>query len=52
MRDLHKLRSRETLSETELEELSEIRQRLRRADTDSALLFVLESRSRGGFNIL
>jgi hypothetical protein len=52
LRDLHKLAGREKLSEDERAEVPVLRRRLKRADTDAALLFILESRSHGGFSLL
>lgn len=52
LRDLHKLHGREKLSEGERAELPELRRRLKRADADTVLLFILESRSHGGFSLL
>jgi hypothetical protein len=52
LRDLHKLSGREKLSEAERAEVHELRRRLKRADGDAVLVFLLRSRSHGGFTLL
>jgi hypothetical protein len=50
LRDIYKLSTRERLSEAERAEVPELRRRLKRADSDSTLLFILRSRERGGYS--
>ena len=50
LRDLARKRTREPLSEAEAAEVSELRKRLRRADADSVMVLLIESRLRGGYN--
>lgn len=52
LRDLARLRTRQALTEAESAELPELRRRIKRADSDSVLLLILESRLRGGFNFV
>jgi hypothetical protein len=50
IRTLARKRTRESLTTDELAEVPELRKRLRRADSDSVLLFIIESRLRGGYS--
>jgi hypothetical protein len=52
LRDLARLRTRQALTEAELAELPELRGRIKRADSDSVVLLIVESRLRGGLNFV
>lgn len=49
IRTLARKKSREPLTPDELAELPELRRRIKRADSDSVLLLILETRLRGGY---
>lgn len=48
LRDLARLQTRQPLTEAEQAEVLELRRRIRRADADSVMVVLLESRFRGG----
>jgi hypothetical protein len=48
LRDLARLRIRQSLTEAEQAEVTELRKRIRRADADAVMLLVIEARTRGG----
>lgn len=54
LRDLARKRTREPLTAAELAELPELRRRIKRADADSVLLLLIESRlgRGGGYNFV
>jgi hypothetical protein len=49
LRDLARLRTRQPLNDAELAELPELRRRIKRADSDSVLVLIIETRLRGGY---
>lgn len=50
LRDLARLKTRQPLSEAEAAEVAELRRRIKRADADSVMVVLLESRFRGGYS--
>lgn len=50
LRDILRLQTRQRLTEDELEEVAELRKKLRRIDGDLAMMLVIRTRLDGGHN--